>query len=89
MFWFEPDVRYEKFVKLGMYVFVIGELIPAMIDKRLNADDPDKHWYDFAFILLSVYGGMKDIFPKLHKRIALFIPFINEKRYDLLCRMFK
>jgi len=62
---FKPVDKYEKYVRLMAYVLVFGIVIPIIIDKR-NSYEPQK-WYDFVLILLALYLGSKDIFPKLHK----------------------
>lgn len=72
---------YEKYVTLGVYVFVFGEIIPALIDRAVGSNN--FVWYDVLFIVFAMYGGCKDIFPAIHKKIALI--FINEKLYYKLC----
>lgn len=82
---FEPVVKYEKYVTLGVYGLVFGELIPALIDRCVGNNN--FVWYDIVFVLIAIYGGCKDIFPLIHRRIALI--FINEKIYYWLCRTMK
>ena len=68
-------VRWEHFVQLGFYIFIWGELLPAMTDKWFSNDDPEKHWYDFFYIGIAVYGGLFHILPKWHE--VLTVSFIN------------
>lgn len=85
--WFESDERYEKYVKLISLTLGMGVIVPMIMDK--HSRNRHVYWFDFVCIGLAIYGGMRGIFPETHKKITLYIPFINEKRYNWLCQIFK
>lgn len=77
----KSNEKFDKHEKLVKSILLLGVIIPMIIDKGTNRYlKPD--WWDYILIILSVYFGMKDVFPKLHKYIGENI--IGKKLYNWL-----
>lgn len=55
--YFRPNEKYEKYVQFLIPIFVIGIILPMLIDKS-NRFDPQKLW-DFIFLAASIIVGYK------------------------------